>query len=408
MRYGNGRTFDIEFAADGLLATCDLPCGSPLEDPAAAVDAALAAPLDFPPLARGITPSDRIVLALDRDVPEAAAVVGATIEYLVRAGVAPDGIAVLTVADDPQSENLRAHWTAEWKGHISVAVHDPRDQRRLAYLARSTTGESVFLNRLLTEADVVVPIGVFCRRTAAGYFGIPDAIFPTFANQAAVLRFRASRALRRRGRLTAKFSAEVAEVAWLLGITFTVQVVPAGSERALAVLAGDPAAVETHGRKLYDTAWHCEVPERAGLVVAAIEGGPTEQTWQNVGRAVAAAASLVDEGGAIAICSTLAAEPGPAVQLLADMADLEDALRRIRREKPDDILPATQLIRTLRQARIYLLSDLDPDLVEQLSMVPFDSADELSRLSHRYRSCIVLANAPYASVRVQAGSNGTT
>jgi nickel-dependent lactate racemase len=408
LRYGADRSVDIEFADGVLLAACDLPQGSPLTDTTAAVNAALDSPLGFPPLARGTTPGDRVVLAVERDVPEAPRIISATVDYLVRSGVAPDGIAVLTAVNDPQTENLRDAWTADWKSHVTVAMHDPLDQRRLAYLARSAAGTSVFLNRLLTEADLVVPIGTIRRRTAAGYFGVHSPVFPTFANQPAVLRFRTPQALRRRGRHTAHLCQEVAEVAWLLGVTFTVQVVPAGGQRALAILAGDPATVESRGRALYDAAWHGAVPDRAALVVAAIEGEASEQSWLNVGRAVAAASPLVEEGGAVALCSTLAAEPGPAVQLLSEVADPEDALRQIRKAKPDDILPATQLIRTLRRARVYLLSELDAGQVEQLNMVPLSSASELSRLAHRYRSCIVLSNAPHASVRVRTESNETT
>jgi len=407
LRFGTDQSVDVEFADGVLVAAGDLPHGTPLADTTAAVNAALESPLDFPPLARGTTPGDRVVLAVERDVPEAPLIVGTTIDYLVRSGVAPDGIAVLIAANDPQTENLRDAWTADWKSHVTVALHDPLDQRRMAYLARSSADTPVFLNRLLTEADLVLPIGTFRRRTAAGYFGVHSPIFPTFANQAAVLRFRTPQALRRRGRRTAHFSEEVAEVAWLLGIAFTLQVVPAGAQRAMAVLAGDPATVETRGRTMYDAAWRCAVPDRASLVVATIEGGANEQSWLNLGRVLAAAGPLVEEGGAVAVCSTLGTEPGPAVQLLSEVADPEDALRRIRQLRPDDILPATQLIRILRQARVYLLSDLDPALVEQLNMVPLSSADELSRLAHRYRSCIVVSNAAHASVRVRMESNGT-
>jgi nickel-dependent lactate racemase len=407
LRYGDGQSIDLDFPEGVLLAACEVPRGTPLDDTRKAVGVALDLPVGFPPLARGTTPGDHVVLALDRDVPEAASIVAAMIDYLLQAGVEAEGISVLVAKNDAQATTLRADWPAEWTSHVSWVEHNPADARRLAYLARSESGESVFLNRVLNEADVVLPIGVFRRRTAAGSFGVHGAIFPTFANQSAVQRFRGPDALRRRGRHTAHFVQEAAEVSWLLGVTFTVQVVPAGGHRAMAVLAGDPAAVETRGRELYDAAWHCEVPGRAALVVASLEGGPAEQTWENLGRAVAAAAPLAAEGGAIVLCTALAAEPGPGMQFLSEVADPDDAWRRIRKDKPDDILPATQLIRALRQAKVYLLSDLDPGLVEQLNMVPLSSPDDLHRLVHRSRSSIVLPSAPHASVKLCA-ENGET
>ena len=57
----------------------DVPRGQPLADPAAATAAALAEPLDYPPLAQSTTPGDRVVLALDRGVPQVAQVTAAVV-----------------------------------------------------------------------------------------------------------------------------------------------------------------------------------------------------------------------------------------------------------------------------------------------------------------------------------------
>ncbi|HEX3724962.1 MAG TPA: hypothetical protein VHV08_01915, partial [Pirellulales bacterium] len=44
---------------------------------------------------------------------------------------------------------------------------------------------------------------------------------------------------------------------------------------------------------------------------------------------------------------------------------------------------------------VYLVSQLDEELVEDLGIHPL-SASQVSRLARRYESCIVLANADYA------------
>jgi len=113
------------------------------------------------------------------------------------------------------------------------------------------------------------------------------------------------------------------------------------------------------------------------------------------------ASSLVEEGGAIAVCCNLAAAPGPALQRLVGGPSREEAVRQIRRDNPRDALPALQLARTLQKSRIYLLSRLDPALVEDLEMIPIGGPDELVRLARRNRSCLVLANAVHAMVRVE-------
>ena len=77
------------------------------------------------------------------------------------------------------------------------------------------------------------------------------------------------------------------------------------------------------------------------------------------------------------------------------------ALRQIRKERPADTLPAAQLARALDQDRIYLLSRLDPSLVEELDMIPLIDGGELTRLVRQHRSCIILGNAPRAQVAVE-------
>ena len=57
---------------------------------------------DYPPLARCTTPVDRIVLALDRGLPQVAQVTAAVIDALVEAGIAPDGITILQSQADWQ------------------------------------------------------------------------------------------------------------------------------------------------------------------------------------------------------------------------------------------------------------------------------------------------------------------
>ena len=112
-----------------------------------------------------------------------------------------------------------------------------------------------------------------------------------------------------------------------------------------------------------------------------------------------AATSLVEEGGAIAVCSELASAPGPAIQRLAGSRSRSSAMRQIRKDRPEDTLPAAQLVQAVEQEHVYLLSRLEPSLVEELDMTPVEGDDELSRLARRFESCILLSGAPHVVVR---------
>lgn len=403
LRYGADSSVRLEFAEGVMPAECGTPRGRPLDDPAAAVADALDEPLEYPSLARSTTPGDRVVLALDQRVPQAAEVAAAVIQALVAAGVDPDGISVLrTQADAGAGAGDPSRLLPQpLRERITLLVHDPTDRGRLAYLAATKAGDPILLNRAVHEADLVLPIGCLRGEAAAGYFGIHGAIYPNFSDQKTAERFRSPGSLDADGSYRRELVGEVDEVAWLLGINFTIQLVPAGGFSILHVLAGQSEAVRQRSRQLYQAAWGWPVPRPASLVVAAIEGDSSQQTWQDFGRALDAAASLVEDGGSIAVCCELAEAPGTAMQRMVGTHSRQAALRRIRKERPPDALPAAQLARALDRGKVYLLSRLDASLVDALDMIYVEAPDELARLARQHKSCILLANAPHAQVTVE-------
>jgi nickel-dependent lactate racemase len=402
LRYGAGSSIRLERSDETPLAERGNPSGPPLADLRAAVSEAIASPLEYPPLGRAITPADRVVLALEDALPRAPEIVAAVIDCLVGGGVDPAGLTVLQTAGDTAhgAPDPRRALPVSLRDQVTLATHDPGDRDRMTYLAASHRGNPILLNRVLVDADMVLPIGRLGNYETAVYHGIHAAVFPTFSDETTHRRFRRlefhdSQQPRKKPRVH-----ECDEVGWLLGLNFTIQVVPGPGDEVLHVVAGHFAAVRRRGGELYDAAWDSTVPRRASLVVAAIEGSAPRQTWQNVGRALAAAVPLVEDGGAIALCCDLAGEPGPAVRRLAESPSREDALQQISEECPADTFAAVQVAVARERADLYLLSRLDESLVEQLQIAPLSKPQELARLVRRHDSCILLANAPHAHVTV--------
>ena len=114
---------------------------------------------------------------------------------------------------------------------------------------------------------------------------------------------------------------------------------------------------------------------------------------------LAVSALAADESGSVAICTELAAKIGPGLQRLIGTEDLDEALRDIAKASPDDAVPAAELIHALKRGKVYLVSQLADELVEEMGLSPL-AAGKLPRLVARYDSCIVLANAHAAMVRM--------
>ena len=172
--------------------------------------------------------------------------------------------------------------------------------------------------------------------------------------------------------------------------------VPGPAKGVLHVLAGHLEEVMKRGRQLCHEAWSFEVPKRASLVVAAIDGDAQQQTWDNVGRAVTAAQRIVSENGVIAVCSELAEAPGPGVRTAGAAEGPEQAHRRLQKQKPADTAAAEKWAQAISRARVYLLSRLDEEQVERLGAAHVAGPDEIGRLIERTDSCVLLSSAQYA------------
>ncbi len=402
--YGADRCLRVELPEESLVADCRAARGEPLSDPAAAVAAALDDPLEFPPLRQATVPGDRIAIALESGLPAAASIVAGIVHTLLQGSAEPQDIAVVVPAESAElgreeaAGRLLRLLPEEIRGEVDLVLHDPADKNRLAYLAASSDGKPIYLNRTLCDADVVIPVGILRLEESLGYIGVHGGLFPAFSDELTQQRFRAPSstnwsALRRRR------EEEADEAAWMLGCQFSVQVVPGPGQSLLHVLAGDSQAVQRRGAELCAAAWRFETSRRAPLVLVSIEGGPEQQTWDNFARALFAASRVVDDDGAIVLCTALSRRPGPALRHLASLDDDQTLLHELMREKTPDAVPAKLLVQLREKVRIYLLSELPEDDVEQLGLGYVESAEDIERLRRQYDSCIVLANAHRAWIR---------
>jgi len=392
LRYGIDSSLDLEIAERALVAWCKVPRGEPLAAIGDAMRQALGEPLDFPPLARAVVPDDKVAIALDPGVPRPAELVSEAVNMVLASGVLAADITLVVApsGSDGQARNELSLLAEEVRAAITCETHDPKQRGSLSYLGATSDGKPVYLNRVIYDADFVISIGLLRPEAALGYHGVNSTVFPTFADAAEIARHHTSQAETPRARNKLRKRAD--EVGWMLGARFTLQVVPGKTDQILHVLAGDSAAVHEAGSRLYEEAWGCHPPSRADLVVATIEGDASEQTWENVARALATASAVVNEDGSVAICSDLDERLGPALERIVGCDDLDEALRDIDRSPSADWAAGVELVHALTRGKVYLISRLEDEVVEELGISPLGPG-QLSRLAARYDSCLVLENA---------------
>jgi nickel-dependent lactate racemase len=388
--YGNER-LELE-VPDASLVGVRRPAPVPnLPDPAAAVHAALEAPLGFPALRRALTPEDHVTIIVDERLPQLGTLLTAVLEHVSTAHVRPEAITLLCPppgTGQPWLEEL-----PEAFEEVRVEVHDPTNRKRLSYLATTRQGRRIYLNRTAVDADQVVLLMGRGYDAMLGYSGGAGALYPALSDEATREEARGQLSLEVPGGAPWPLQREAAEVAWLLGAPFLVQVI-VGADAGLAHVLAGPVESGAEGQRLLDARWRVEVDRPADVVVATVGGDPARQDFADLARALACAARVVRPNGRIALLAAGDPALGEAAGLLRQTDDAAQALQAVRlHPKAADQEAAFLWAAAAEQAHLYLLSGLPDEVAEELFAVPLENAGQVRHLLAEGGSCLVLPDA---------------
>jgi nickel-dependent lactate racemase len=364
-----------------------VPTGSPRE----LVRAALEAPFGFEPMRRALTPDDHVTIVLDDALPHAAELLAGVLDHLRTAGIGPAAVTVLTPPGSPQN------WIGELPDEcadVTTEVHDPADRKTLAYLASTKAGRRVYLNRTLVEADFVILLTGRGYDPFAGYAGAEAAIFPALADEEVRASFARQFSKDAPGAAEPwPVRVEAAEIAWLLGTPFLVQVIPGAGDSVQAVVAGllDSGA---EGIRQQDARWRSSIADRPDTVIATVSGEPGRVTFLDLAKAAACAARVVAPGGRIAVLSDAAPALGEGAETLRRHDDPKSAAKAVAKEKPDDGAACFLWCFAAKTAgSLYLASGYPDDLAEELFATPIRTASEVQRLIDAGERVLVIPDA---------------
>jgi hypothetical protein len=364
-----------------------------LADPGQSARQALASPQGFPALGTATVPGDQVAIAIGSGVQQSSKILSGAVAAMLDAGVEPGKITIVSIGALPNREDLNERLTEMGAGEVRFEEHDPVNEQASAMIGVNAQGEPLRLNRTLAEADFVLPIAAAqlpsSRDETTEKFA---GLFPEFSTEETSVRFRTERA-NGSAKSRKRLSKEVDEAGWLLGVGMTMSVIPGMAGAVAAVLAGDPETVSRAAANSMREIWEPSVAGQGDLVIATVVGDHTDQTWENLARAISAALPLTAPGGAIAICSELAEPPGGAFNRLLDAVDFGDVQGELTQDEEDDALSAMTLAKALDSGPVYLRSRLPSDVVESLGMTPIEDDEELSRLVAGREHCIVIEEA---------------
>jgi len=188
-----------------------------------------------------------------------------------------------------------------------VVNHNSRDPSVLEYVATTSSGVNVYLNREWLNADVRITTGFVEPHFFAGFSGGPKMVAPGLAGLETVMTLHDARRI---GHPNATWGItegnpihdDVREIARMLPVTFSIDVTLNRDQKITAVFAGD--LLEEHRvacAHAKDTAMRA-VPAAFDVVLTSNSGYPLDQNLYQAVKGMSAAAKIVKPGGTI-VCA---------------------------------------------------------------------------------------------------------
>ncbi len=342
LNYGKGKlAVDLPGGLEvSVIAKPPMPL---LPDPAAAMQAALGAPVDAPPLAelaRGRKSACILICDLTRPVPNAL-ILPPLLRALLAAGMAADEITVLvaTGLHRPNegaelAELVGDRWVLET---VRVVNHFARNDADHALLGTTRGGTVVRLDRRFLEAELRIATGLVEPHFMAGYSGGRKVIAPGVAHRETITTFHSARFMEHAGCANCVLEGnplhrEQLEIMRMLGGAFAVNVVLDDERRPAFVNFGDVVASHAAAVGFARAYVEVPVPRRFATVLTSAAGYPLDRTYYQTVKGMVAPLDILAPGGNIVLASACSEGMGS--------ADYIAAQRRLIAQGPERFLKA--------------------------------------------------------------------
>lgn len=321
--------FELAFGKTGLMV--DLPEGyryrilearsaTPLEDAAAAIEAALDSPIGVPPLgelARGKTSAAISVCDITRPAPNRQTL-PPVLGRLEAAGIRRENITILiaTGLHRPASEAEIVEIVGrETAARYRVLNHNAREMAEHRHLGATAAGTPVYIDQRFLAADLHITLGFIEPHLMLGYSGGRKLVVPGLAAQETIKVLHGPKFIREPLAVEGSIKnnplhREFLEIAAMARHDFMLDVALARDRRIAAVFAGH--AIEAHraGVAFVSKVMLELLDEPVDAVITTSAGYPLDLTFYQSLKGVTAAQHIVKPGGRILLVAACQEGPG--------------------------------------------------------------------------------------------------
>lgn len=356
------------------------------------VGAAFDDPIASPPLDE-LVDSDDSVLIVVSDATRATAsaqVVNLLVRRLVQCGVSPARMAVIfaTGIHRPVTEKEKLELLTPFiVQRLQVLAHDAYDPTKLTTFGTTESGVTVELNSALKEFSRVFLTGGITFHYFAGFTGGRKSICPGLASAQTIeathmLALDFESGGRRSGVQTGALDGnavheECERVASLVAPAFSINTVVDEKKRATKLFCGDWRLAHRAACDYYLDHYSARIPAKRDIVIVSSGGFPHDINLIQAHKALDMAALACNDGGTIILLAECSDGLGrPDFLKWFDARDSRALAARLVNGYEVNGQTAWALMTKAERFRVCLVSELAPDDVRKMRMVPVRTIEE--------------------------------
>ena len=276
-----------------------------------------------------------------------------------------------------------------------IVLHDAKDAEQLRFAGTLPSGGVLSVNRLVSEADLVVAEGFIEPHFFAGFSGGRKAILPGVASAEAIMVNHCAEFIAHPNARTGNLAGnpihkDMLAAARMAKLAFIVNVILDEKKQIVHAVAGD--ADVAHRKGCGELMEHCGVTvPPADIVVTSNGGYPLDQNFYQSVKGLTAGEAACREGGVIIMVSACNDGTGGDFfyKMLANASTPQELLAQILR------VPRTQtqydqwqvqiMARVLCKCRVILVTrDFDHALARQMHVTPVSTLAEAMELADKW------------------------
>lgn len=308
-------------------------------------------------------------------------IIPSILKELSSAGVRDDRITVVFALGSHRhhtEEEMRHLVGDEVFDRVKCVDSDPEDT---VHMGKTSRGTDVDITRVVAEADFRIGVGNIEFHYFAGFSGGAKALMPGVSTPRAIEQNHSLMVDQRAcaGNLTDNpLRQDIEEAETFCHLDFIVNVVLDEHKEVVFAVAGDVTLAHRVGCDYLRKMYSCPIPKKADVVIVSQGGAPKDANLYQTQKALDNAKHALRDGGTMIVVG--ACNEGFGSQIFEEWLTTAESPRalaeRIGREFKLGGHKAAAIAMVLVRAEIDLVSEMDPEIVKRIFMVPKKNLQE--------------------------------